>query len=62
MTYHEIDTESRSYHYPHSTCIECGRDCLTQEEVFDGATWELWVYCPVCDVETFHPRVYEEKK
>jgi hypothetical protein len=38
-------------------CQQCGKICETKEEVDVGEDeYELWCYCPDCDIETFHPR------
>jgi hypothetical protein len=45
---------------PPATCMECGRDCDISEIVaidYMESEIELWCYCPVCDVETFHPLI-----
>lgn len=43
------------------TCIGCGKECSTWEEVDTGRNdWEIWCYCLECDVETFHPIVRKE--
>ena len=44
--------------YSNFTCMECGEECGTNEEVDTGfgGPFEMWCYCRKCDVETFHPR------
>ncbi len=49
------DLEEISY-----VCMECEKDCDVVETVWTGDEeslrgWEVWCYCPSCDVETFHP-------
>lgn len=49
------DLEEISY-----VCMECEKDCDVVETVWTGDEeslrgWEVWCYCPACDVETFHP-------
>lgn len=47
--------------YPEPICMICGNWCEIWEEV--RVCWgtqypegfEVWCYCPACDVETFHP-------
>ena len=52
------------WEYKSWSCMECGKDCRTCEEVDtgNGGPFELWVYCPACKVETFHPRVRTKPK
>jgi hypothetical protein len=48
-----------AWEYQSWACMECGNNCDIWEEVDtgNGGPFELWVYCPACDVQTFHPRV-----
>lgn len=41
---------------PNPVCMECGEERPEVTEVVDtgGGVEELWVYCKVCNIETFH--------
>lgn len=47
------------YEYASRACMMCGEDCDVTEEVDTGfgGPIELWCYCKVCKIDTFHPRV-----
>jgi hypothetical protein len=51
------------WEYKSTACMYCGKDCPIVEEVDTGfgGPFELWCYCPDCQVETFHPRVEIEQ-
>jgi len=35
-------------------CIWCRAECERIEVIDTGDAWERWVYCPICDDESFH--------
>ena len=44
------------------TCMECGHICKKSEIVWTGDQnsykgWELWCYCDLCKVDTFHKMI-----
>lgn len=40
---------------PSPTCQDCGKKCNRFEWVDTGCNQkELWCYCKICDIETFH--------
>ena len=47
-------TEDEDNGFPDSTCMWCGKDCDIAEWIRDGQDYELWCWCKVCKVDTFH--------
>jgi len=49
-----IDTTDNEY-WPIPICMWCGEECNVTEVVDIGmGEYELWCYCPKCEVDTFH--------
>ena len=47
--------------YPDPICMDCGKECDIWEIVDVGMyDYELWNYCPNCDVDTFHAPIIKE--
>lgn len=45
--------------FPPAICMECNKECTRSEAVHTGDDnaykgWEMWGFCPECNVETFH--------
>jgi len=41
--------------YPEAICMSCGDICSTTEHVDIGmGEYELWCWCPKCEIDTFH--------
>lgn len=44
--------------YPEPLCQDCQQPCERFQEVRPARIVpeiELWCYCPICNIETFHP-------
>lgn len=57
--------KQQDYILPDATCMDCGRICETWEFIYTGDNetldgYELWCYCPVCRIDTFHKPIIKK--